>query len=482
MSRNTLSAVLMLLVASALLFGACSESGSPNDPNDSNVQRVFTSTGEGNLSDASGAEVQVHVGAISNAGDGSNAEVSFSIKANVDPGAVPTAIPAMYELIGDIRLFEPANFVFTDPVQLFLPASEADTPDGLTVLWYDAGSKQWIPLPLNALDEANRRLGISAFQLGYFAVARVNPAAAGKKTSSDRVGGMRYNHSHTSNYYYTLTIADVTYKNPSIGWPNLVGYSSSTGSRPTGGPLGKTHLGNIPQGTYTVYISRVKRGTLSSPPGDRETYSVPTVKTIGPFTSIGGWSMDNWSGWSDLQLAGGGQWKKGTPETWPNPTIPPSAGADPLNGTWDLLIKYTTPPYSQHSGEVKFQVKSPTLLHVSVYDDLDDEWESFDVAMERSADKRNVKLIGPEEDGEYWVMTFTFMDAAMNRFEGQLKERWYDYDDNGNKIWIDEEADIVGTRKSGIVAPPETGTGSLSKQSGTSEGVGFPHSFQRRLR
>ncbi|MBR9979168.1 MAG: hypothetical protein KFH87_13875 [Bacteroidetes bacterium] len=482
MSRNTWSAFSMLLISAVLLFAACSESGSPNDPNDTDVQRVFTSGGEGTLSDATGAEVQVHVGAISNAGDGSNAEVSFSIKTNVDPGSVPTAIPATYELIGDIRLFEPANFVFTDPVQLFLPASEAETPEDLTVLWYDSGSKKWIPLPLNALDEENRRLGVSAFQLGYFAVARVSPAAAGKKASSDRVGGLRYSHNHTSNYYYTLTIADVTYANPSIGWPNLVGYSASTGSRPTGGPLTATHLGNIPQGSYTVYISRVKRGTLSSPPGDRETYSVPTVKTVGPFTSIGGWSMKNWSGWSDISPAGGGQWRKGTPDTWPNPTIPPSAGADPLNGKWHLSIQYTTPPYEQQAADIDLRVKSSSVVHLSVYDEDDAIWQSLDIGLERSADKRNVKLIGPEEDGEFWVMTFTFMDAGMSRFEGKFVERWYDYDDNGNKIWIDEEADIVGTRKSGIVAPPGAGNGSLSKQSGTSEGVGLLPSLQRRMR
>ena len=455
----------ILIVVSIMVFGACSESNSPTDPKDPVVEAVFTSTGEGTLTSADGAEVGIHLGSISTAGDGSNAELTFKIQSNIDRSAISTPIPSMYELVGTIQLFEPMNFVFTDPVQIFLSAANTDSPEDLTILWYNGKSAEWIPLPLNALDEDNKRLGSSVFELGYFAVAKMTAPASGKKLlSSDRVGGMRYRHSHTSDYYYTLTIAAVTYANPAIGWPNLVGYTASTGNRLGGvGPLSTTSMGNIPRGSYTVYISRVKRGTHFNLPGERETYTVPSIVEVGSFSNISSWKMENWHGWTDVGLAGGGEWRKGTPANWPDATVPPAAGTDPLNGKWNIRMKYTTPPYGEDGDVVRVFVKSPSTLEITVYNSDGTVWDTFDRNMSRSKDLRTVHLWIPEKDGEYWKMDFTFVDAGMNRFEGEVQERWYDLDENGNKIWIDERADIVGTRMTGVTGPTQHGNESLSR-------------------
>jgi hypothetical protein len=40
-------------------------------------------------------------------------------------------------------------------------------------------------------------------------------------------------------------------------------------------------MDSIPRGSYHAYVSRVKRGTHSLPPGKRETYTVPTVVNVG---------------------------------------------------------------------------------------------------------------------------------------------------------------------------------------------------------
>jgi hypothetical protein len=360
----------------------------------------------------------------------------------------------MYELIGGIQLFEPRYFVFTDPVQLFIPAASAESPADLTVLHYDAAQDEWIPVPLNTIDEGKKRLGVNVFELGYFAVARMNGGSK-KVHSSDRVGGIRYNHSHTSDYYYTLTIAAVEYDNPAIGWPNLVGYSSSTGNRVTGGPLSSTHMGNIPKGTYTVYISRVKRGTHFTLPGERETWTVPSVLRVGSFTGLTRWKMEDWQGWTDLSLSSGGQWRKGAPSTWPPATVPYPPGSEPLNGRWSVYVKWKTPPYNVEHDIVDFAVVSSTKLRIS---EVGENPFSFTPNMERSADKRTVKL-WEEEGGEFWRMDFRLVDVGMNRFEGTIHSSHKDTDENNNPIVVEEHADIVGTRVTTLTASPPSATG-----------------------
>ncbi|MBR9975444.1 MAG: hypothetical protein KFF77_07665 [Bacteroidetes bacterium] len=473
MSTNVYRVVLCLSLAFILTLSSCSESGSPTDPKEPTVETVFNSTGEGQLQSADGAEVRMHRGAISTASDGSNAQLTVSITSSLATTVVSTPIPSMYEVVGSVQLFEPANFVFTDPVQIFMPTGGADSPEDFTILWYDSKKTQWVPLPLNTLDEENKRLGASVFELGYFVAAKITTAGAGKKGSgSDRVGGLRYNHTHTDNYYYTLTINAVTYANPAIGWPNLVGYSSSTGEKLGGtGPRSSTSMGNIPRGSYTVYVSRVKRGTLSNPPGERETYTVPTVVEVGSFTNVFRWSMEDWSGWTTLGLGGGGQWKKGTPQTWPSATVPLSPGADPLDGRWTVTIKNTSPVNETNTSLIRMKVKSPTVVTLYVFDENGDPRHDYDYALERSADKRSFKISMTDPDDDFWVvLDLAFVDVGMSRIEGTYHERLY----NNDNTWEDHYGEFIGVRELGIVGTT-SGSTSLTKSL-------FGHSAQRWTR
>lgn len=461
MSANVYRIVLCSSLAFVLTLSSCSESGSPTDPTEPTVETVFTSTGEGQLQSADGAEINMHRGAISSASDGSNAQLTVSITSDLAPTVVSTPIPSMYEVVGSVQLFEPANFVFTDPVQIFMPTGGADSPEDFTILWHDSKKAKWVPLPLNTLDEENKRLGASVFELGHFVAAKITATGTGKKGSaSDRVGGLRYNHAHTDNYYYTLTIAAVTYANPSIGWPNLIGYSSSTGEKLGGtGPRASTSMGNIPRGTYTIYVSRVRRGTLSSPPGERETYTVPTVVTVGSFTNVFRWSMEDWTGWTTLGLGGGGQWKTGTPQSWPAATVPLSPGADPLDGKWAFTVKVTSPVKDTTISLIRMKVKSPTVVTMYVFDDDGNPRHDYDYALERSADKRSFKISMTEPDDDFWVvLDLAFVDSGMSRIEGTYHERYYENDNT----WSEEYGDVSAVRVSGIVGSTP-GTTSLTK-------------------
>jgi hypothetical protein len=278
----------------------------------------------------------VPTGAIAPKGDGSSGAVSFSIETNVNMSDLELPLPSSYKLIGSVYGYGPANFVFAEPLQIYLPAGSESTPEGLSIAWYNDSNKEWVLLPINDVDEVGKRLGTSVMELGYFAVVKPSIASSiGKKAeiqNDKRVGGIKLT-TNSSDYYYTMTIIAVTYKYPEIGWPDLVGYNVSTGSYPTGGPLPVTRMGNIPQGTYTIEVSRVKRGTFMQLPGERETYTNPALVTVGGFTSVGGWGMDSWTGWSELNLSGG-QWRTGDPSNWPKPTVPFGTGQFQATLTW----------------------------------------------------------------------------------------------------------------------------------------------------
>lgn len=351
-----LSSISLVFILSIM---GCPESSTPTDITDNGKVEIFTSTNGGSLVTDNGAEIIVPAGAVAKKTDGSVGSVSFSIEPDINQSDLPTPLPNAYRLVGKIYGFGPSSFIFSEPIHIFLPASTEDTPENLAIAWYNDTEKQWILLPISQIDETSKRLGITSFELGYFAVVKVaNISKISNKVdivSDKRVGGIRYS-PNTIDYYYTLTIKNVTYKYPEIGWPNLIGYNVGTGSYPAGGPLPKTHMGNIPQGAYTIEVSRVKRGTLFSLPGERETYSNPILINVTGFSMVGGWSMESWSGWNDLTLTGG-DWRKGNPDNWPKATVPFSTGQ------FQATLSWTNPQDGRYT-DLDLHLFGPNGIHV----------------------------------------------------------------------------------------------------------------------
>jgi hypothetical protein len=337
----------------------CPELTNPSTESEQGKVEIFTSDNGGSLISESGAEIIVPAGAVVQKTDGSTGSVSFSIEPDINQADLPIPLPNMYHLVGKIYGFGPSSFIFNEPIHIFLPASSESSPENLAIAWYNDAEKQWILLPVSSIDESKKRIGITSFELGYFAVVKIANSSKSSKNAEiqndKRVGGIRFAPT-TNDYYYTLTVKTVTYKYPEIGWSNLIGYNVGTGSYPTGGPLPKTYMSNIPQGAYTIEISRVRRGTIFSPPGERETYSNPILINVTGFSWVGGWSIENWSGWNDLTLSGG-DWRIGNPATWPKPTVPFGTGQ------FQATLSWTNPPDGNYT-DLDLHLFGPNDIHV----------------------------------------------------------------------------------------------------------------------
>lgn len=391
----------------------------------------------GSLLSTSGTEVGVRPGAVSPHPDGSPASTSLSIESNLPAEQWPAPIPDGYQLVGGVHLVGPAGFVFADPVQVWLPAEGADSPAGLVVLWFDEAGGAWMPLLSNEIDPAQRRLGASVLQLGYFAVARSPfleepapvvqqllaydagaPAAISPASVGPRVGGIRMVHEHTPEYYYYLTVARVTYSYPEVGWPNLVGYNVSTGSEPTGGPRGTTWMMNIPQGLYGIIVSRQRAGTQMSLPGPMETYNQVIDVSVGPYTSVaGGWGFQ-WqlfSGWTDLNLPAG-EWFEGGPDDWPEPTTPYGTGHLNVTLEWENL--------SDSWADLDLHLYGPDAMHVyyairTAPDgalELDRDWQD-----ELGSARENIYSTGTMPSGDYRIAVHHYTGDTPKSFTVRVK-------------------------------------------------------------
>lgn len=337
--------------------------GSDEEPVSENVLKVFTSSQGGTLRTTDKAEITVQAGVVPTKADGSSGEVSFSIESNIPQDQWPAPLPSGYEAVSGVYRFGPSNFIFAGTVQIYLPAGSTNSPAGLVILRYNEATSAWTPLVTNDIDTTDRRIGASVLELGSFVLAynplfdtgNVNSRQAQREDTSNRVGGVRYDHPG-ENYYYTITVTAVTYKNPTIAWPDLTGATAGTGSEPTGGPLGFVSMGNIPQGMYTITLSRTRPGTLSTSPVTY-TYSMPIQVDVGPFTRVAiTWDEEEFQGWTHLILPAGGEWQNGSPTTWPQPTVP--------YGTGDLGITLTWQNNQGSTADLDLHLYGPNSLHI----------------------------------------------------------------------------------------------------------------------
>ena len=277
-----LSSLILLLLVGV----SCDENSSNStDPIDDipikGLNAVFSSTNGGTLKTSNGVEITVIDGAIAYQKDGTLGEVSFTLEPNISESDLPKPIPADFKLIGSVSKFGPEKFVFNLPVQIMLPAGSESSPLGLAIIRYNNDKNKWVILPVNTIDAVGKRIGASVFELGYFAVVKVQAVSKIRKSEDEiqdpeptwlRVGGLRYKH-NMANYYVTMTVKAVTYKYPDVPWTNEIGDSGTNGTSSSGVPNPTTYLANIPQGDYLIEVSRAKRGTQFELPGKTETYS-----------------------------------------------------------------------------------------------------------------------------------------------------------------------------------------------------------------
>ncbi len=314
------------IILISLLIVTCSKKDeSPITPPAQTESSIKTigSNESGTISTPSGIEINVIQGAVPPNQDNSNAKVTFSIESPVD---APAPIPAGATKVGNIVRFGPDAFIFRWPVRIVLPYGSAN-PDNLKILHYNTYSAKWFIVSASFIDATKKVVGADVLELGYYVLATVSFS---KRTGTDSEGGFEF--TGESGFYHSLTVRSVTFKYPAQAtWYNLVGQvAGSTGSEPTGGPRPPTHA-RLPQGTYEIWITKTKPGTVFELP-KQWTYTIPATGTIaGPLSY---WGMGNETGWTALSSPGGGEWKEGIPSNWPQPTKPMGTGEFQATLTW----------------------------------------------------------------------------------------------------------------------------------------------------
>lgn len=331
----------IILIAMLGFTIACDEGDditlNPNE-NDlgTGIVKVFNNNVGGTLTATNGTKIIVPAGSIGLKTDGTSGEVSFSIENDVKLSDLPISIPSKYKLIGNVVKFSPASFIFTSPLRIYLSASSLSSLEGISIIRLNEKNGTWESIPISDIDATNKLLGIVTFELGYFAVVQDNQIASKMPILSEqrRSGGLLMEHSMGNEYYYTIMIVGFNPKYPEDANSGIVGTSGSTGGRlAADGPAFTTRLGGIPQGTYSLEISRMRRGTFSSLPGPTEYYSNLVSAEVGGFSNTLSWDWVNWSGWTLINLSAG-SWVVGTPPQWPTPDKPFGTGQFQSTLTW----------------------------------------------------------------------------------------------------------------------------------------------------
>ena len=408
MKKLNLFAIALMLLG--FVLSSCDEDDKTTNIVDNSIVKQFTSSTGGSLKADNGIEIIVPNGAIRKTDDGSDGTISFSIEPTITD--LPKPIPSTYTLVGSVCKLGPANFTFTEPILIYLPGGSLSSPANAAILQYSELNGTWTEVPIFDIDATGKRLGAACFELGYFALV-TKPASNAKTNILElhKSGGIKMVHSGINEYYYTLLVASFTPKYSEDSGTNMVGSSSSTGSYPTGGPLSTTYMGGIPQGDYGIIVSRVRRGTMSSPPGERQYYSVIVPVSVGGFSSTLSWDWYNWSGWTEMSFPAG-EWTTSAPSQWP-------AGTKPY-GTGQFQATLSWVNNSTSSTDLDLHVYGPNNLHVCYWLDrssdgaveLDLDWmSSYGNATE------NIYSLKSMTRGEYSVYVNLYSGDQPKTFE-----------------------------------------------------------------
>lgn len=339
-----------LVIAFGLFVSSCSEDDEAiiNPPQTESIIGTVDSYSRGQIATPSGLGMEIIPGVIPEMQNNTAAKVTFSIESPVE---APVAIQTQASLKGSISRMGPEAFTFRWPVRINLPFPDNVSADDLSVLHYDASRSKWEIVPASWADGAKRTISTDALELGYYALAVVTHTSKGS-ANPQAEGGFRYD--GESGYYYSLTVRTVTFKYPNqAAWYNLPGrVAGASGSNPTGGPLSPTYA-RLPQGSYEIWITRTKPGTLTTLP-KVETYTMPVTGNIdGPLRY---WGLGNTEGWTTLNSPGGGSWVEGRPQDWPQPTNPMGTGEFQATLTWINT--------SNHYADLDLHLYGPNNMHI----------------------------------------------------------------------------------------------------------------------
>lgn len=311
-----------------------------SEPDNSGLPtKEFSTDQGGNLKDDKGAEIIVPTGAVSKDSEGNNGKVIFSIESNVIPSEYPLEIPSNFELIGNVHHFGPSHYIFQYPIRVFLPGTSLDNLEGVFVLWYNETDTKWVTIPISEIDATNKRLGVSVFELGYFAIVQDKEVIGGIAPGNEiqtyhRSGGARMQHPGNNEYYYTLIVTGFVPKYPEDAIYTYNNYTASTGSiLGGGGPKSVTYMVGLRPGNYTIVLARQKAGSLFNPPGPIQFYSNPVHVSVSSFENLISWDMENNFPWTEISLSGG-DWQLGFPTTWPAASVSLGTGQLQLTLSW----------------------------------------------------------------------------------------------------------------------------------------------------
>lgn len=407
-----------LMIASLLFIAASCEDDSPTSSKETGVVKLIMSSSGGNLQAENGSEIVVPAGAIMGDNNSTDGKMTFSIETNISN--LPLPVPTGYTVIGGVTLFGPNNFTFVEPIRLWLNASSLESLENIGVITYSETQSKWLVYPISDIDPLKKRIGISTLELGLFAVVRMQVTAnkMPQINSLQRSGGIKYDHPSMNNYYFTLSVQSFTPKFAGDAGMIAPGWNSSTGSQVTGGPLSTTYMSGIPQGNYQIIVSRVRAGTLSTLPGEREYYSVPATANVGPYTNTTSWDWYNWGGWTSLTLPGGGVWTTTPPSLWPSPTK--------AYGTGDFHITLSWTNTESSQTDLDLHLFGPNGLHVYFSDELspdgsielDRDWMS-----EVGSATENIYSISSIPRGEYKVYVDGYSGNVPKQFEVRIIKR-----------------------------------------------------------
>lgn len=355
-----------------LLIGAqCKKEENPTEPttpqNESAIQ-VISSTGSGTVKTASGYGVQVIPGSVPPNAQGASANVTFSIES---PATPPKPLSSFAQAKSEVFKIGPDGFSFRWPVKVLIPFKNAEA-NQVRALYFDPLLDKWKVVPASNIDNTTKMMEVDAMNLGYFVAATVSQGFA-KSNADDWDGGFEM--TGASDHYYTLTVKSVSnfkYPYQATWYGNLVGQYGSTGSNSTGGPKQPTHI-ILPQATYEIWVSRTKPGTLSEIP-KLYTYTIPATGTISQPVSYTS-ALSSGTGWTSLSMPTGGEWKEGTPASWPKATN--------TYGTGEFQATLTWINSSTKTSDVDLHLFGPNNMHVYWVQDkssdgsleLDRDWQ-----------------------------------------------------------------------------------------------------------
>ncbi len=405
-----------ILLSSLILMGGSCDDDSPTNSTNGIVKQISSATG-GTVGTETGTEIIVPAGSILDNTAGTAGNISFSIESNVKD--LPAPIPSGYTVIGGVTLFGPANFIFVEPIRLWLGASTLEDLEGISVLKYSENESKWISYPISDVDAENKRIGVSSFELGFFAVVKSQTAASKVPAALalNKSGGIKYEHQSMSNYYFTLMVKGFTAKYPAEQGMVSIGSNTSTGSQTTSGPLTKTYMGGIPQGNYSILVSRVRAGTLFNLPGQREYYSVYAPVVVGPYGMTSSWDWYNWTGWTNLILPAG-TWTTTPPSMWPAPTKP--------FGTGDFQATLSWINTDVNGTDLDLHIYGPNDLHVYFGDEKSDDGSlelDLDWMSENGSATENIYSLKSMPSGEYSVYVNAFGGDFPKQFDVRIIRR-----------------------------------------------------------